>query len=430
MTPRLRRLLGLLLALTLVVVACGEPDSAPTTTRPAGPASLPDEIAELIAVTEEIRGLRFFEPPVVTVVSSEELAQRVRAQIDEELPEDYLTVWQGIYGLLGILDEGVDLGDAYRDLYAEQVGGYYDDETGDLVVATGASLTPMVKVLVVHELIHALTDQHFGYSAVVSDLLDQQRYEEARAVMALVEGDATYFQLVYLQSLPVEEQVAAIEESLATDTTVLESLPPWFAEELAFPYDAGFRFVSRLVRDQGVAGVDQAYRLYPETTEQILYPEKYFVGEPARPVDVLEVEVPGYEVFEEGRFGEWATRVFLLDGLPRGDAVVATAGWGGDHYRIYWSESQAAMVYVYEGDTPRDAQELADGLARSVDRTMAVGPRRTEGGVTTFSGGRHFAYVASAGSRVLFVAAHDGAVGSFLVEGLRAAVLPEEDEGE
>lgn len=418
----MRRLFLLLIVLALVAGACGDDATLSSTTGPAttlAPGGADGEIAALVAEAERVRGLEFFDQPTVTVVTQAELAERVRIQIEEDLDPEEVAVLQRLYELLGLLDGSVDLGQAYRDLYAEQVGGFYDGDTGEMVVSAGGSgLSPLSKTIVVHELIHALTDQHYGFDDRSTTLVDAKQYEEAVALQALVEGDATYYQLIYMQDLPIDEHLDAIEESLGVDTAVINSLPSWFAEDLTFPYDSGFGFVARLVHELGIVGVNQAYERPPTTTEQILHPEKYFAQEPAREVSMPAAEVAGYEVFEEGIFGEWNLMLYLLDGVSRGNAVVGAGGWGGDRYRLYWNGTDLLFAYLYEGDTPRDAEEFAEYLIDSVAARMDVGSPQG-GDVTTFPGGSAYAYVERSGQRVLFVGALDRGLGISLVESLR-----------
>jgi hypothetical protein len=277
----------------------------------------------------------------------------------------------------------------------------------------------MSQWILFHELVHALTDQHFGFSEALEDLVDAERYHEAAALQALVEGDATYFQIVYLQELPAEAQVAIASEMLSMENPVAEALPRWLTEDLTFPYDAGFAFVERLVADQGIAGLDQAYRLTPDTVEQIMHPEKYFVFEPAVEVELPEVPLPGYEPSLDGVFGEWNLRLFLSEGGRDGEAVIAAAGWGGDAFRMLSSGEDVAFVYRFAGDTPRDAEELEASLVEAVDTLMAVGRgvADEQERSTTFSG-EDFAYVQRSGREVVFVAASDPAAGAVAAESI------------
>ncbi|MBM3695326.1 MAG: hypothetical protein FJW79_05270 [Actinobacteria bacterium] len=348
------------------------------------------------------------------------MAARVRANLQEELDPEDVAVEQAFTRLLGMLPGEVDLAAAIEDLYAEQVVGYYDGDTGELVVASGGDLTPLGRTIVVHELVHALADQHFGMSATLDELVETGRYHEAAALQALAEGDATYFQMVFLQGLTADEQVQALLESFEADTSVLDSLPDWFAEDLTFPYEWGFRFVEHLVEDGGIAAVDQAYLLLPTTVEQIMHPIAYLSREPARPVALPATALEGYQIHEEGGFGEWNLMLYLLGGVGDGDATVAAAGWGGDAYRLHWNGTEVAFAYLYEGDTPRDAEELAAALVPSLRSRMAVGaPVTDEAAGSTLLEGSDFAFVQRVGNRVLAIVAGEPGVGRALVGALR-----------
>jgi hypothetical protein len=421
----MRRTLPLLaLALAVLSGSCADDSGSPTTgprpttdiTVDVGGGSIEETIESLIEVTETLRGLEFIEPPRVTLLSQEELGARVAAEIDEEVDPAEIAVEEAWYVLLGILDPEIDLLQALKDLYAEQVAGLYDPDTGELLVSNAGELTPLAQTIVVHELVHALTDQHFEFNDVFQELIDAERYHEASALQALVEGDATYFQLVYLQELPSDQRVAAVAESLEADTTVIDSLPDWFGEDLTFPYDSGFAFVTRLVEERGLQGLDQAYQLVPTSTEQVMHPEKYFILEPPRESSLPDTPLEGYEVFEEGSIGEWNLRLYLLDGVDDGEALVAAAGWGGDAYRLMWDGERVAFIYRFEGDTPRDAEELAESLVSSIGGRMSVGSSATSNGVTTFVPGGDFAFVTVHGSTVWFVAADDPVAGQTLAD--------------
>jgi hypothetical protein len=445
----MKRLVAVLVV-TLLVAACGDSaqDATTTTAESSGagtvttesqtstteapqpttapPSDIEGTVNDLMGVTEDLRGLEFLESIPVAVLSAEDLSQRVREDIEEEMDPDEIVIDEAFFRLIGILPDDVDLAQAIEDLYAEQVAGFYDSDAGEIVVAGGQEVSPLTRSVIVHELIHALTDQHFGFGAVLDELYEQERYHEAAALLSLVEGDATYFELLYLQDLPVSEQMAAITEMMEYDTSVIDSLPDWLQSDLYFPYETGFGFVERLVQDQGIAGINQAYEQMPTTVEQVMHPEKYYVMEPGSQVQLAATPVDGYEIYEEGVFGEWSLRIYLLDGTSTGNAVVASSGWGGDAYRIMWNGTDVAFAYLFAGDSTRDAEELESALVESVDAAMAVGRGSVDGDEqsTTFVG-TDYAYVQRSGEFVLFVAADDQAVGEYFVQVLALTVEEE-----
>ena len=107
-------------------------------------------------------------------------------------------------------------------------------------------------------------------------------------------------------------------------------------------------------------------------------------------------------------------------GRGAGAGGAAAGGWGGDAYRIHWDGSRIAFAYLFEGDTPRDGEELAPALVESLAASMAVGaPVSDEEAGTTLLEGEAYALVQRVGARVLVVLADDPAAGRALMGALR-----------
>ncbi|HSJ28907.1 MAG TPA: hypothetical protein VLB67_11895 [Acidimicrobiia bacterium] len=387
----------------------------PTTTLPAGTESLPEEmrreIAELVAITEELRGLTFLQPPTITVVTDEELEARVRESIEsdiEDLPAD-----EALLRLLGLIGPDLDLLQLYLDLYGEQVAGFYDGEVGELVVPAGDSLGAMQKATLVHELTHALTDQRFGFNDVYERLIDDQRFDEAVAFLAVIEGDATLTEILYIQRLDVSEQQELLVEMFSAESDVFDAAPAFLQNSLIFPYQYGLAFVQRAFE---IGGFDEVNRLYvepPRSSEQIYDPRAYQRDEPV-PVTVAEPALTGYELIYDSVWGQLGFALMFDQVL--GDDGPAS-GWGGDAYLQWFDGSNALLFVEYVGDTPADADELGGALVRYVEAAMAVGVSEPVGGGLAFEGD-DYAFVRIDGDRVWFVAASDPAAGRAVVSAL------------
>ena len=232
--------------------------------------------------------------------------------------------------------------------------------------------------------------------------------------------------MVYLQQLPADQQVEALIESLQADTSILDSLPDWFGEDLAFPYEQGFGFVERLVAEGGTAAVDQAYTHLPTTVEQIMHPTAYFTLEPARPVELPATALEGYEVYEEGEFGEWNLMLYLLEGISDGEAAIASGRLGRRRLPPPLERHRCRLRLPVRPGTPRaNVTELAAALVDSLRANMAVSaPVTDEEAGTAVLEGSDYAFVQRVGDRVLVVVAGDPGMGRALVEALR---LPPED---
>ncbi len=402
------------------------PDTSAATTLPARVGESVDpavasaveaEIAGLVAATEELRGLPFLEPPDLAVVSLAELVALVREDVAEELADSGPD--ERLFRLLGLIEPDTDLLALIEELLAEQVLGFYDGETGELVVRGDQSLSPLTRLIVVHELIHALTDQHFGFFDRLEALIDEERFDEASALQALIEGDATYFQLVFLQeSLSLDELVSLQQEVTNQDFSVLESSPQFLQDDFAFPYDEGFRFVTALVDDGGIAAVDDAYEAPPQTTEQILHPEAYLAGEPPLDVALPPTPLDGYEVYEESVLGEWGLSLFFVGGDDPGLVTQVGTGWGGDRYRVLDNGTDVALVLRYRGETDQDAVEVTQAWLRLFGERFGEGVADGEGEL--FQSDAGYAFVDRTGDVLTMIAASDPVAGAALREAVAA----------
>jgi hypothetical protein len=327
------------------------------------PAEVQDELLALVRTTEEIRGLRFQEPPTIVIVTVQELEDRVRAQIEEEA-EDF-PADEALYKLLGLLDAEVNLQALLTELYGEQVAGYYDGDTGELVVPMREEGFSVVqRGTMVHELTHALTDERLDFHASYTAMLDEDRLDQASAYQALIEGDASMTELLYLQTLSQAELGEFFAEALDIDTTALDSAPLFIQDSLIFPYDSGLAWVQdHYVRDEW-ATINEAYAEMPGlpgSTEQIITPSDYERDLP-KSLDASAPPVSGYELERESTWGEFGFRIMIDQVLGEDVGIDAADGWGGDYYAQWFDGQNAALLILFEGDTDRDTEELRSAL--------------------------------------------------------------------
>ena len=427
----IRRLVWLM-ALALVVGACtDDPGVTPTTglTETSGdttttttgpgldglPEHLREEIETLIGVTEDLRGLLFLTTPAVITVTPEEMEERIRGLIADDA--EHVPADEALYKLLGLFPETGNLDSLLLDLYGEQAAGFYDGETGELVVtASDEGLSVTQRATLVHELTHALADQHFGFHDIFTAMFDEDRLDEAAAYQAVIEGDATFLQLQYVRGLGLQELSEFVAEAFEIDTAVLDSAPGFLRDSLLFPYDDGTALVQDAFSKGGWDSVNQLYTAPPRSTEQVISPDAIGVDDPLT-VELPEIDVPDYELSITSTWGQLGLRLMLDQALGTEESDTASRGWGGDIYHQWFDGAEAAFVLFYRGDTATDAIELGDALVLYVAEAMAVGAPTTANGSTVFSGD-DYAYVAVEGRNVHFVAADIPAVGRLIVEEL------------
>ncbi|NNC40902.1 MAG: hypothetical protein HKN95_09450 [Acidimicrobiia bacterium] len=419
------------LALSLLAAACtaSEPvttsSSSPpgpittstttTTTVPIDPLQL--EIDELTAVTEQLRDLKFITPPKLVLVTDEELADRVRLLIEEDLDPGEIRRDELLLATLGLIESGTDLAGLYTDLYSEQVSGFYDSETGEMVVPIGGEeLSQLQKLTLVHELTHALTDQYFGFGDERVRLDEQQRYERLAALTAVAEGDATLVETLYLGSLSIEDQLAVLSGSLEIETEVFGRTPRFLQELLLFPYSTGADFVTTIWELGGFESVNDLYEDPPTTTEHIFHPADFVAGE--SPIDVVAGDfVPeGYDVVEASTWGQAAFRAMFGQALDDAVATAAAVGWGGDTYRLMWDGgSEIVFDLVYAADSSVDLTEMYDTLVAFVEVQVNGEVEQIDEGLLEVSG-EDFALVRTEEESIRLIVATDPEVGRLVVE--------------
>jgi hypothetical protein len=356
------------------------------------------QLADLIEVAQEMRGLPFLTPPVITIVTEEELEALVRADIEEQ-SEDFPGD-EALYKMLGLLSETADFEQIVLDLYGEQVAGYYDGDTGEIVVPTredGFSL--LQQGTMVHELVHAITDQHFGFNDIFQAMIDEDRLDQATAYQALIEGDATLAEVLWVQTLSQQQIGEFIAESLEIDTDAFNDAPRFLTESLLFPYDSGLAFVQDLYVENGDwAPVNDAYSTMPGlpgSTEQVITPDDFGRDLPVD-VEIPDLTLAGYELERTSVWGEHGFRLMLNQGAGVETVAVAADGWGGDSYHQWFDGENAALLIVYAGDTGADVDELEDALLAFATESFPED---------------NFAWVDRAGDALYFIATDDVELG-------------------
>lgn len=328
-----------------------------------------DELEAVIAAVERLRGLRFREPVRPEFLTSDALADRVRSLFEEDTPREDFEATQRILEAIGVVEPDAPLWDAFVASFEEQVGGYYDDTEDTLVVlADGEELSPFSRILLAHELTHAVTDQRFDLERR-RELSEAGQEDAAAAFLALVEGDATLLMSLYLQQeLTPGEQAAVIAEQGQQSTDSFDDLPPFLQESLLFPYTAGLTFVQALHAQGGFEAVDDAYRSPPRSTEEILHPERYMRGEPApRAIKIRGVKGAlgeGWRRIDDGDLGELDLRLMgdhqvASGGLSSREAGMAAEGWAGGAYVGFRSGDDVTVVMRAAFDSVGEATEAA-----------------------------------------------------------------------
>jgi hypothetical protein len=400
-----------------------DPATPPPTPPPTGPATPPAPTTTVAEVPERyrqafrdlqdqvaaLRGLAWKAPLNLRVVPRAQLAQEVRRVLERDADPEKEAADEATLKILGLIPRDLDYPALIEDLLAEQVLGFYDPDTKELFVGGGdesGRLDPHTRFVIAHEMVHALTDQHFDFGARMEALEDADRFDELAAMSALIEGDATVSQYAWADANLSETEALAALFGGGGGSDVFSRTPQYIRRALLFPYQAGEEFVTRLHRQGGFAAVDGAYRDPPVSTEQILHPELYPVATPAPPPPLPDLAAAtGCRALRTSALGEFDTGEVLDQHLGNDESAAAAAGWNGDAYTVLRCGTALALVNRWQGDAGSDATELSAALARWA-RPWSGSPT-APGADGRFSGPRGAGRVVRTGPVVELVLADD-----------------------
>ncbi len=344
------------------------------TTRPGRSPTAQEQstIDTLSHQAEQLRGLHLLRPVPAIIQSEEQIRAFVESKIDEETDEIRESVL--VYEALNMLPHGTDIRALLGSVLGEQIAGYYDDERGEMVIresvaqSLGGTGVSEARMTLVHEYVHALQDQHLHLGTLHARTMGN---DESNAFASLVEGDATLTMLGVAAPLNTLIRVPnfgnLVRASMASNTatqSALHAAPAVVREPLLSHYIDGMLFNAALYRENGFASINAAFEHLPQTTEQVLHPEKYLAHELGVALSESDFPLTGYPSTSSLVLGELEGAVFLGRGgtpVQTEAANRAAAGWGGDiaiRYDAPTSIPQWGAVWYVVFDSENDAIEL------------------------------------------------------------------------
>lgn len=205
-------------------------------------------------------------------------------------------------------------------------------------------------------------------------------FDAEKAQAALTEGDASYMGDFFINQTqrspsPASLVVGQVPMFLIRNPVLRElhlSLPATISRLNYFPYDYGKIYVSALYEKGGWATVTRAYQNPPNTTEQILYPDKYFANETAKVITPPTIAEGNWTTIRTERYGEYFIQVMLSNWLSKAEAQQASAGWGGDILTYYERGGEFLFTWNIQWDSSCDASEFYVAFHNMVNATGAV----------------------------------------------------------
>jgi hypothetical protein len=341
-----------------------------------------------------IRGLDFVQPVPVVVKTPDQAQQIMLTQIARDHSDEDLRIGGQSGVMTGLYPPNVDLKGQTVELLRDEVIGFYNPDTKQMVLIQRPGESPMLDVqgsktarmVFAHELTHALQDQHFGIQKMLRQVKDND--DQTLALKCVAEGDATIAGFGYLdgrlQPANVDLLVTQLDALPTSSAMQGHDIPLAVTVPMLFQYSGGARFVAEAWRHGGWDAVDQLYRNPPRSSQQIMQPELYF-DHPTPPVHIeltgYENSLAGWKKVDDDTYGELLLKLILQRNLPpHAPAFTTLPRWAGDRIITLQKGEVLTLLWLIAFHDAAAAQEFAGAYSQILDR---LGGKSNPHGVST-----------------------------------------------
>lgn len=317
---------------------------------------------------EEIRGKKFTGEVRNVSIDRSDLAKHLREQMAKSVPYS-LDDWGTVLRALQLVDvPSSEIVPKLISLYEAQVLAFYDPHSHTYYSIKQMPTLPdaaaklgdpklLEEVVMVHELTHALQDQHFKLGPREKVLMRDT--DASLAWHSVLEGEAVLVMVAHMlkkagvdldEALKDEAMVKMVTNATQAEQMIDPSTPPYFAEMLKFPYLEGLKFVVTAYRRGGWKELDAVHANPPRSTREVLHPEEYFARTRTHePFDGAKPPANGTsDVISVEHLGEFHWRFLVGADNARGWVNDRVAVWrnGRVEARTKWESPERATAFA------------------------------------------------------------------------------------
>src|SRR5438046_2490934 len=307
---------------------------------------------EVLGQLSQITGLKLLTPLKKSLRSREEIRAYVIKQMNEDKNAAERYADQRSAEAFGLLPKGFDFDSFMINVLTEQIEGLYDPTTREFYIADWSPLADQ-RMVMAHELTHALEDQHFQIETWLRAARPNEDAELARD--AVLEGSAMAAMVDYLmlgtgrslKDVPDFDPGMLIGDLGSTPT--LQKAPPFLQDPLILPYLGGLTFSAAVMKNTGWAALPGLFEKPPVSTQQILHPALYRSGKTPSSVTLppLEKLLGGnWSKLDENIMGEFGWKEVLKQFLDNDRTKTLAAAWDGDHYIVFEQKRTKKLILV------------------------------------------------------------------------------------
>jgi hypothetical protein len=301
-----------------------------------------------------ITGLPVRSPLKKRIVGKSQMAALLEAKLHSELTPAEMAAEEASLKAFGLVPPDFNLGEFLISFYTEQAAGFYDPQSKTMYIAAWVA-PDMQKMVLAHELTHALQDQSFNLDHFLRAV--EENDDESNARQAVIEGYATAAMMQYLiEPVPLAGMpslrsfMASALHQNPEQYPVFARAPFFLRYESLFPYAQGLEFMQQGLKLDGWRELNKLFPDPPINTKEIFDPTIYFQHESQRAISMPRP--PGLSRMRSLRFvtentlGELGYYSLLGQLLSEGEAKRVSPNWMADHYLICATARPNAFILV------------------------------------------------------------------------------------
>jgi hypothetical protein len=324
-------------------------------------------LAPGMRAVEEIRGKKFISEVRNVSIDRSELTRHLREQMAKSVPYP-LEDWGTMLRSLQLVDiDTSEIIPKMLSLYESQVLAFYDPHSHTYYsirqmpklpeAAKLADPKVLEETVMVHELTHALQDQHFKLSTREKQLMRDT--DASLAYHSVLEGEAVLVMVAHMlknagvdldEALKDDALLGMVTSATAADQMIDPTTPRYFSEMLKFPYLDGLKFVVAAYKRGGWKALDDVHANPPRSTREILHSEEYFARTSKH--EPFDNSKPAGDVIAVEHLGEFHWRFLVGADNAR--------GWINDRVAV-WRDGRVEARTKWE--TPERANAFADAYS-------------------------------------------------------------------
>ncbi len=337
--------------------------------------------------------------------SRSEVQEYIQGSLSSRNNPQRLVLEEQAYKLIGLIapDFGYAKGLVAAD--AERVAGYYNFDAGHFVMVHDVP-QPREKYVIMHELVHALQDQHFNLKAVMQRVLNN---DEQLARSALLEGDANGVlrQIEHHGACKRLSSRELLELMMRRAGSPIRSGPPRSLKMMmSFPYIYGESFVCALLEEGGRERLNQAFSNLPISTREVMEPGIYLkrlkdgskIGSKQEGAAPASCPVTDGATFND-TLGEFGVFSLLSQFLPPSSALEGASGLLQDCLTLH-SDQVGEVRWNLTWGSEAEAVRFMNSLSQAYSRRFKAEPFQTAS-VRLFAGAFGKAEIRQQGTEVI-----------------------------